>query len=139
MAEAYFRHLWEVRGTGDMRVDSAGVAAMDGSPPSRQGVEALRRRGVSPPVGRSLAVTRELVQASDLIVAMTASHEATLAARFPEADEKIHLLLDFADETGDVSDPYGGAVADYAACLDSMVPALENLADVVQIALTNSE
>jgi len=139
MAEAYFRHLCDVRGMGDVRVDSAGVAAIDGTPQSRQGVEALRRRGVSPPVGASLVVTRELIEAADLIVAMTASHEETLAARCPEGDEKIHLLLDFADETGDVADPYGGTVAEYVACLDGMVPALENLADIVQAALNESE
>ena len=139
MAEAYFRHLCEMRGLVGVWVGSAGVAAMDGSPPSHQSVEALRRLGVAPPVGGSRIATRELIDVADLIVAMTAGHEATLAARFPEADEKIHLLLDFADVTGDVADPYGGTVADYSACLDGMIPALVALANIAQASLTGNE
>ncbi|MBT3376355.1 MAG: low molecular weight protein arginine phosphatase [Lentisphaerae bacterium] len=135
MAEAYFRNLCTKRGMKDVVVASAGVAAVNGSPPSRQGVEALKRLGVPAATGGSSETTRELAEEADLILAMTATHEATLAGRFPTADAKIHLLLDFADETGDVADPYGGTVAEYTACLRGMIPALDKLAEVVQDSL----
>jgi len=128
MAELYFNHYCACAGIDAVRAVSAGLAASSGDPISLPAYRVLAELGIEAGSFRSRPVDGEMVEAADLIVAMTASHRANLLERFPDAVGKTRLLLDFSGG-GSVPDPFGGPLAVYSAVFSRMRPALEMLAD----------
>ena len=130
MAEALFRKLTE--GRDDYAVSSAGVAAVDGGPPSPDGMAVLKKRGVGLDGFRSRLVTDAIVAQATHVFAMTAGHMATLERMFPEAADKLYLTCEFAEIPGsgigcDVPDPFGmgrGAYERVARVLEVALPAI---------------
>lgn len=102
-----------------------------------QAAEALRREGISPVPGHlSHPVGRDLVDWADLVVPMTKSHLQNLVRLFPDAAGKCRMLMSFAGEEEDVSDPFGGSIQDYTRCLAFMKPALLGLWEYAENAMT---
>ena len=107
MAEAVAQHLADqgAFGDGPILAASAGVAAMDGAPPTPEAMIALGRHEI-PYDGRSMAVTPEMIRQARLILCMTAAHAdvaRSLVADDPDALARIHRL----DEHADADDPIG--------------------------------
>ncbi len=127
MAEAYLRHGCGSAGPVRVVVASAGVCAGDGEPMSSQAAAALRAAGVTAPPHGSQLLRRSLVESADLIVAMTSSHVRAICRQFPEARDKVRLLMSYCGTDTDVPDPFGGPEREYAACLTRMRPALDAL------------
>jgi glycine hydroxymethyltransferase len=122
MAEGLFRHA--VQGHGEFRVESAGIGAMEGQPPSPYAVQAVRELGIDISKQRSRMLTSELVRQADFIFGMTHSHIDTVTMLYPQAAEKTFLLREF-DETldlfeKDISDPIGGSYEVYLDCRDQI-------------------
>ncbi|MBM3836762.1 MAG: ribose 5-phosphate isomerase B [Verrucomicrobia bacterium] len=122
MAEGLFRHA--MKGSGDYRVVSAGVGAVDGQPPSPNAVRALRELGIDISRQRSRSLTAELVQEADYIFGMTHGHVDAVIMLYPQAAEKTFVLREF-DETldvfeKDISDPIGGSYEVYLSCRDQI-------------------
>ena len=109
----------------DCVATSAGLFAAEGEPIAANAVLALREAGVIAteqndyPAHRARVVTGDMVTGADLVVGLSASHAMQLMLRFPEAAEKITAL------PMDISDPYGGTLADYTACLAQLKLCLE--------------
>lgn len=98
------------------RVLSAGVHAGDGEPPSEHAVDALAALGLDLEDHATRGLRPEHLRASDLVLCMTAGHAAAvreLLARLPEAERPE--LATFDPRGRDVSDPFGGDLARYAA------------------------
>lgn len=132
MAEACFKVLAEAHGLTDIEIRSAGTGAMRGMPASYQACEAVKDIGGDLSVFRSTPLSSELVNSSDLIIAMTSGHRAEIIRRYPMAADKVRLLLEFAGQPGtSVSDPFGGSLDLYRFTLSAMMPALNNLADKI--------
>ncbi|MCC6284248.1 MAG: Sua5/YciO/YrdC/YwlC family protein [Phycisphaerales bacterium] len=94
-------------------VESAGVSAMDGAPPTPAGVVALREIGISTEAHRARQVTREILARAEVIYTMTRTHLDELLALDPALADRASTL----DPTGrDVPDPIG---LDDAAYLDT--------------------
>src|SRR5438270_4361791 len=79
MAEAFLRHRLEARRV-DVHVGSAGLR-FTGEPASANGVDVLAERGLDMSAHRSRIVDRELLEGTDLVLAMSREHlrEAVLA------------------------------------------------------------
>ena len=79
MAEAFLRHRLEGRSV-DVDVGSAGLRLV-GEPASANGVDVLRERGLDLSAHRSRIVDRQLLEGTDLALAMAREHlrEAVLA------------------------------------------------------------
>lgn len=132
MAEACFKVLAEAHGLNSLIVKSAGTGAIKGAPASYQACEAVKEIGGDLSEFSSTPLNWELVDSSDLIIAMTAGHRAEIIRRFPAASSKVHLLLEFDDQTeANVSDPFGGGLDLYRFTLSAMMPALNKLADKI--------
>ncbi len=122
MAEAIARSHF-AGDASDLFFGSAGVATMDGLPPTAETVEALHRMGIEHD-GRSTAVTPEMLKKADLVLCMTSSHLSTvhlLAGDDIEAIARMHLL----DPDGGIPDPIGMGQATYdevAARLGRLIP-----------------
>ena len=123
MAEGLFRHL-TARMNGRYRALSAGVAAMDGMPPSAHAVQALRELNIDISRQRSRSLSSQLVREADLIFGMTHGHAQAVATLYPDAASKTHVLREY-DETledydKDIADPIGGSYAVYLQCRDEI-------------------
>ncbi|MHB1682130.1 MAG: low molecular weight protein arginine phosphatase [Bacilli bacterium] len=110
-------------------VSSAGVAALPGAAISPAAESALNRRGIEHGARhQATRATADRLADADLILTMSAAHKETLSARYPEANGRIHTLLEYvsslpplpesaSDENSapvnpssgvDIADPFGG-------------------------------
>jgi len=103
MAEAVMKVLLRAHGLDGedgaaegVVVLSAGLSAFEGEAASRQAMAAVEPIGGDLRNFRSRRLTEELVNASDLIVVMTAGHRRQLLGLYPQAAAKTKLLLEFA-------------------------------------------
>jgi protein-tyrosine-phosphatase len=99
----------------DWRVQSAGVFAYDGQPASANAILEMRERGIELRTHSSQSVDRALVEAADLVLAMTRHHVEALVATFPDQAHKVFLLSETVGRTYDVADPYGESRMSYGA------------------------
>ncbi len=131
LAEVLFRDLTRER--DDYEVLSAGVGAFSGQPASRHSQELARERGLDLSGHRSRAVTVDLVDDATHIFAMSRGHLADLLDDYPDAEDKMYLVSEFAAEDElrgrDLTDPFGGGLEDYRetlARLERLLPSVFN-------------
>ncbi|MBC7959368.1 MAG: low molecular weight protein arginine phosphatase [Vallitaleaceae bacterium] len=67
-----------------------------------------------------------------LILAMTFQHKKALQKRYPEMNDNIFTLKEYAGESGDVSDPFGRSQAVYDQCAQEMSALLVKIFDKLQ-------
>ena len=127
MAGAYFKSLCEKSpGTG-ITVETAGTFSGEGQPASVQSVSVMKDYGIDLSTHKSSALTKEKIDAADLIIAMTASHRLHIGSMSHSALKKTRTLLEFAQKNGNISDPFGGTEKTYSDCFSEMKEALDNL------------
>ena len=127
MAEGYFRYLIEKNNINNITVMSAGTYAYNGESPSPNAVKAVGEYGVDIANHSSSALTKEMVDEADLIITMTGSHRQQIIEAESNAASKVHLLNEYSENGGDISDPFGGGIEIYKMCFSTMLPALEGL------------
>ncbi len=113
----------------DVRVESAGVAAVPGQAASRETQNILKTKKAPIKGFRSRQVDRGILDRASLVVAMTESHADAVRRFFPEGAGDVRLLCDFIDpDEGlagvDVPDPIGCGRAAY-----------EEVAEVIELAI----
>lgn len=122
MAEGLFRHF--TRDRPDYTALSAGVATVDGQPPSPHAVQALREIGIDISDQSSRALNAELVRRADYIFGMTHGHVDSVAYLYPEAADRTFLLRQFDDTLDvldkDIADPIGQGIEVYRDCRDQI-------------------
>lgn len=107
MAEGLFCAELKKQGLSSLcNVKSAGLAASVGSPPSDYAVLAAKHYGADISAHRSNALTQYDLSEENYYICMSPSHEAILRQYIPNA----HFLA------LQISDPFGGDQACYAAC-----------------------
>jgi RpiB/LacA/LacB family sugar-phosphate isomerase len=113
MAEAIFRHRLGDR--PGWTIGSAGVAAAQGEAASPEAREVLKEWGIDLSRHRSRPLTRELADAADWLIVMTAGHAQVVKALFPDARARVRLLTDFGARRmpEDVPDPIGQSIDVY--------------------------
>jgi protein-tyrosine-phosphatase len=131
IAEHVMLRLIAERGVGDrLAVRSGGIApfARDGSLVSLDAHFVLREIGIHIPRetgATDLKRQRHLIEAADIILAMTAEQRRMLAKDFPEATGKPVLTLkELAGESGDIDDPAMKDEDVFRYCRDEIVRCL---------------
>lgn len=94
---------------GGLRVISAGLSAMPGSPANPHAVEALQKQGIDIGQHRARELSPQLVHEADVIYTMTAAHRQAIVDLVPSAADKTFTL----DPDGDVEDPLGSGADSY--------------------------
>lgn len=111
MAEAMLEEIAIERDL-DIEVDSAGIYAQEGQKASLNAIEIVDNIEIKE--HRSKILTKELIDWAELVLVMTKSHLKIVEENYPEAKEKIHLLLDYTEyKNKDVADPFGGSIEEY--------------------------
>ncbi|NIP83823.1 MAG: low molecular weight phosphatase family protein [Gemmatimonadetes bacterium] len=133
MAEALARHALAERGRDDVRVDSAGVAALTGAPASAEVPVVLAEEGIELHDHRAKELTPERVAWADLVLVMAPHHAAAVEAM--GGGEKMALTTGFLKGTGagePVLDPIGRGLDVYRETRDQLALAVDALLDQLE-------
>jgi protein-tyrosine-phosphatase/predicted ATP-grasp superfamily ATP-dependent carboligase len=119
-AARYLQARLQALGRMATKVRSAGLGAAPGREADAVAARVAKDLGVDLSGHRAQAVSRELVQQSDLIAVMEWEQRARLLEGYPEAAAKTVLLGVFDDDPEDdelsIMDPYGALPPAYEAC-----------------------
>ena len=106
---------------------SAGIYAADGNRASGNAVLAMTDMKIDIRNHRARALTPEILECADLVLTMTKNHKEAILSAFPQFSHKVKTLAEFAQTTGDVSDPYGGDIEIYRSCADEIREHIEKI------------
>jgi protein-tyrosine phosphatase len=116
---------------------SAGIRTTQAGRSPAFACEVARTFGVTLDAHRPQTLTRELVDAHDLIVVMEAAHLLTLRASYPNASDRIVLLslLDSQARPGydryNIADPFSRPREAFEACYQRIEHASSNLLSAI--------
>jgi len=113
MAEGFLNTLLEEMDFPG-RVYSAGLCTVDGLPASSLAIKAMREKGIDLSGHRSRQVNQSLIESSEHVVGVTASHGQALLAQFPAQSSRIRLFPILPD----IPDPYGSDLETYRIVRD---------------------
>jgi len=133
MAEALLKKILREHNRGDVEVSSAGLM-MGEMEASEYTKEVLKGEGIDVSSHRSQRVTKDMVDASDLILVMEKAHEERVLPLAPEAKNRVFLLKEFAkidDSTLDIEDPMGKTLEFYARTLAKIKEAIERIVNII--------
>ncbi len=126
MAAAILRQALADRGVEGVDVSSAGTAPWDGAPASEGAYLVALEHGLDLSDHEARQITTDIVEESDLILGMSASHVDRVAQLGGAA--KAHLLGAYAGEppeSAEVADPFGGDLEDYRVAFGRLAELLE--------------
>ncbi|SHE58519.1 protein-tyrosine phosphatase [Caldanaerobius fijiensis DSM 17918] len=140
MAEYIFRDMLNKRGdVKGIKVLSAGISAFPGAMASPEAIEVMKELGIDMSPHRSRALTREMIEKSDLILTMTSEHKRQILSIVPQAENKVFTLKEFAQmEEKDILDPFGKTIDVYRNSAQEIKEALEKSIDKI-LAISEEE
>jgi protein-tyrosine phosphatase len=109
-------------------VASAGVAAAGGSPPTAEAVQIMHEHGLDLSRHEAQPLTDQLIRHADYVIAMTQGHLQAIVDRWPNAAERVELLL---PDRGEVADPIGQTQSAYRQCAQQIAAAVRHHAQRV--------
>jgi len=127
MAEAIFQDMVgtepELQSAG-FAAKSAGTLDLGRSQATDEAIQVMREKALDISLHRSRHIDGDLIDWADVILVMEHKHKHYILANFIRADEKVHLLTEFAGEDGEVADPFGGGMKGYRQCVDKLASLL---------------
>ena len=121
MAEGFFRALDGETKTG-LTAASAGLYTTGGLPASEHAILTAAEKGADISAHRTQVLTQTLVDEANYIVCMTAAHYDRVLAAYPQAEDKLYLLVG-----KDVSDPFGGDLDTYRRAAAEIYTGVEHM------------
>jgi protein-tyrosine phosphatase len=117
-----------------LRVESRGLAAAEGQPASPHAARALRAIGLALDGHSSRPLEQADLDRAAAVLAMAEGHLRVLRAEGERLPELTALFRGHLPEGKgrEIPDPFGGALADYEACRDSMVEALPGILAILR-------
>lgn len=122
-------------GRGAVTCSSAGIRPSQAARPPADACMVSARYGLSLADHCPQLLTRDLIEAHDLVIVMEWSQLVLLREAYPESHDRIVLLSLFdaaaagAYERYNIADPFGGPIAAYEACYRRIDRALRALAE----------
>ena len=115
MAQKLFEKMWPEFGVSSqkMHAASAGLHAIKGDRISQQAEDVLREEGIDASTHRSRPVNRDEISRAHLVFTMTENHRQELLRRFPDVEDKVKVISEFAGWEGDIHDPFGTGLENY--------------------------
>lgn len=124
MAEGICKKLISDRKIENITCRSCGLSAYTGDSASQNAVLAAAELGADISAHRATAVSRYILDETDIAVCMTRHHKEALAAYF-EPECRIFV------PDGGVPDPYGGSLEEYTECAEKLKAYISRLLDVL--------
>jgi protein-tyrosine phosphatase len=117
MAEGIAKKIVAEKNIANFEINSAGIGTVDGLPATDYAIEASRHWDIDISQHRSTALTVQLAQDADLILAMAPEHAERIISLEKQFRDKTYLVKSFplAYNRGQarVDDPIGGSLEQY--------------------------
>lgn len=97
MAEGFLRRQLADRGIEGIRVESAGVAGLEGSPAAPESVEALAENDIDISEHLARRMTFRQIGSADLVLAMSSEHRAAVPRISPSAAARTFTLKELVN------------------------------------------
>jgi len=124
MAEGLLRKGLDEAFPGHFVIRSAGISTQPDMRASLPAVEVMRTEGIDLQQHRSRLIDEELIEWSDVVLAMTPDHVSRLYDLFPDQSGKVFLYPTFPDTNMEgqegIPDPYGGNIDVYQKTADQL-------------------
>ncbi len=118
--ERYRREGGGTSDTADVpKVISRGLSVYFPQPASREASAVGEAHGLSLEEHQAQELDLSEIDENTLILTMTEGHKSVLT-RYLQGFEGLYTVREFAGETGDVTDPYGGSMSVYEACFSEL-------------------
>lgn len=128
MAEALLRKKITEAGLSDkIAISSAGLAAGGEFPASKGAHAAMKEHGIDLSAHFSRQLTPELIKEANLILTMARGHKYSILNYFPDLENKVFTLAEFAGVSGDVADPFGGDNRIYNECAKQIAQLVDQI------------
>lgn len=95
MAEGILKQLLK---NENISVKSAGTSVFVSEPANNKAIHVMREMGVDISQHISQPVTEKLISESDIVLTMTENHKVRILSMFPEAENKIYTLKEYASK-----------------------------------------
>jgi protein-tyrosine-phosphatase len=143
MAKGLMEQVLRRAGSDTVKVDSAGVFAIDGMAPTRETQRVLQDIGVDCSGHRARALTFEMIEAAELIFVMEEFQMEEVLRRAPSARDKVHLLKPYGltrmesdvkkGVSPNIPDPIGKPLEVYEVCFSEIREAIERVARLLGV------
>ena len=129
MAERLLKHLLPANLKSCVSVSSAGTSALHGHQAADHAVTAMAQLGIDIRNHRARQLNSNIVQQTDLILAMENSHLQIITRAGNWSKTQARLLTEFGppNRAPDIEDPYGKPLKAYQACLATLRPCIEGV------------
>ncbi len=130
MAEAIYNHMAQENGLSEThQALSAGIYPVPGDPATAGAVQAVRTLlGAELNAHASRLLDYDDMKKAWLVLAMTRRHVESIRDAFPDLEDRVFTLKEFAGydlRDLDISDPFGTSDEDYLSCAREIQTALE--------------
>ncbi|RJE47433.1 MULTISPECIES: low molecular weight protein arginine phosphatase [unclassified Dehalobacter] len=103
-----------------VEIFSAGIQALDGDPVSPYAGQILQERGIDSRQHRAARLQKDTLAAAGLILTMTKAQKKLLVSIYPEYQDKIMQLGEWAGLDKEISDPWLGSLETYRLCAEEI-------------------
>jgi protein-tyrosine-phosphatase len=111
MAEGFAKKLLNENGVSSLTVDSGGLDALEGTPPTEEAIEVMKARGVDISSHRSKPFNPHLGK-NDMVLTMTKSQKERILAEHPTLAGRVFMLEEYTgNRPEDIPDPFRGQVS----------------------------
>jgi len=131
-AEGLLKKLVQKNRLDDIVTDSAGLLALPGNSASGMAQKVAEEYDVDLSGHIAKSIKEDIVDRSDLILAMEYSHAKELLDAFPEAEDKVFLIRRFSrfgSKDRGIADPYGLNYDAYRFCFLDIQDGVSGLAE----------
>lgn len=134
MAEVMAKHALS-QAEISAQVISMGTLGLFGREASSHAVTLCREAGLDLSRHRSQGVSFGILEKADAVIVMEEAHRQFLLRQRPGLDNVRHFSFFESGQDGDVDDPMGKALSDYAKCFTRIRAGIDGLVRAVRIGL----
>lgn len=116
MAEAIFKSMEQV---SEIKVISRGLVVLFSEPINPKALIVLNKHDLKTTSRVSKGLKPADIDGETLILTMTEKQKIKVLSEYPGA-AGVYTIKEFAGESGDVIDPYGGTLIDYEECYSEL-------------------
>ncbi len=137
MAEGVLKAMLHSEGIDAVKVISSGTGTLDGYPATANAVQVAAQGGIDISDHYSQAISKSLVEKSDLLLALAFNHYEFLISQFSDRIDDIFMLKAFPHDVASrelsIADPIGADIETYSKVYDEIKRELKRvLPDIIQ-------
>lgn len=115
-----------------MKILARGLVVLFPEPMNQKAEAVLISNGITPEDFTSVQLEEEELQENTLVLTMETSHKERILGMYENAiEENIYVISEFVGEELDILDPYGGPLASYGLCYESLRKTLKKLVKIL--------